>query len=419
MYLSILFLPLLGSIVSGFLGRKIGVTGSHIITTISLFVTSVLATIAFYEVGICGSPVSINLLSWIDSELLSISWGFLFDSLTVSMIIPISFISFLVHIYSISYMNNDPHNQRFFSFLSLFTFFMLVLVSGDSYLTLFIGWEGILECLKWGNINNIILNIFGVVGTAGGCLTNKNKKIVPPFQGRIIKNIKNLKNNRTFHSSIDGKFLTSSQRIGPHNIDVLSIIIGSTLGDTHLEKRQNGLGTRIIFEQSNNNVEYLMWFHSYLSTRGYCSKKIPDLKTRIKKHGIVAFHYRINSYTFSSLNWLHSMFYVYNKVTNKYVKIIPSNIEEYLTPLALAIWFMDDGSKLEQGAKIATNCFTYDENIFLCKILKNKYNLNVTIHNAGKNKGYNLYINKNSMSTFSGIVKPHMLPSLHYKLGKY
>src|SRR6201992_2976108 len=129
MYLSILALPLLGSIISGFLGRKIGVTGSHIITCTSLFLTCVLATIAFYEVGICGSPVSINLFSWIDSEFLYISWGFLFDSLTVSMIIPISFISFLVHVYSISYMNGDPHNQRFFSFLSLFTFF--------------IGWEGI------------------------------------------------------------------------------------------------------------------------------------------------------------------------------------------------------------------------------------------------------------------------------------
>ena len=139
MYLSILFLPLLGSLVSGLLGRKIGVTGSHIITCSSLGLTSVMATIAFYEVGICGSPVSIYLTSWIDSELMSVSWGFLFDSLTVSMLIPVLFVSTLVHIYSISYMGEDPHNQRFFSYLSLFTFFMLVLVAGDSYLTMFIG----------------------------------------------------------------------------------------------------------------------------------------------------------------------------------------------------------------------------------------------------------------------------------------
>jgi NADH-ubiquinone oxidoreductase chain 5 len=68
MYLSILLLPLLGSMVSGLLGRKIGVTGSHIITISSLLMSSILAAIAFYEVGICDSPVSIKLLSWIDSE---------------------------------------------------------------------------------------------------------------------------------------------------------------------------------------------------------------------------------------------------------------------------------------------------------------------------------------------------------------
>jgi NADH-ubiquinone oxidoreductase chain 5 len=143
MYLSLLALPLLGAIVSGFLGRKIGVTGSHIITTGSLFISSILASVAFYEVGICGSPVSIKLFTWIDSESMLISWGFLFDSLTVSMLIPVLYVSTLVHVYSISYMEGDPHNQRFFSYLSLFTFFMLVLVTGDNYLIMFIGWEGI------------------------------------------------------------------------------------------------------------------------------------------------------------------------------------------------------------------------------------------------------------------------------------
>ncbi len=143
MYLSILVLPLLGSIISGLLGRKIGVSGSHFITSFLLFITSILASIAFYEVGICSSPLTIHLNSWIDSEYLSISWEFLFDSLTVSMLIPVLFVSTLVHIYSISYMSEDPHNQRFFSYLSLFTFFMVVLVTGSNYLIMFIGWEGI------------------------------------------------------------------------------------------------------------------------------------------------------------------------------------------------------------------------------------------------------------------------------------
>lgn len=143
MYLSILALPLFGSAVAGLLGRKIGVTGAHIITTGSLMTTTILALVAFYEVGLCGSPVSIELFSWIDSEFMLVSWGFLFDSLTVSMLLPVLVVSSLVHLYSISYMAEDPHNQRFFSYLSMFTFFMLVLVAGDNYLIMFIGWEGI------------------------------------------------------------------------------------------------------------------------------------------------------------------------------------------------------------------------------------------------------------------------------------
>jgi NADH-ubiquinone oxidoreductase chain 5 len=154
MYLSILILPLLGSIVSGLLGRKIGVTGSHLLTCTCLILSSLLATIAFYEVGICGSPVTIKILSWIDSELMSISWEFLFDQLTVSMLIPVLYISSLIHIFSTDYMAEDPHNQRFFSYLSLFTFFMLILVSGANFFVMFIGWEGI------GVVSYLLINFW-------------------------------------------------------------------------------------------------------------------------------------------------------------------------------------------------------------------------------------------------------------------
>lgn len=85
MYLSLLLLPIFGSTVAGLLGRKIGVTGAHIITCTCTILSAGLAVVAFYEVGLCGSPVSIQLSSWIDSELMDVSWGFMFDSLTVSM----------------------------------------------------------------------------------------------------------------------------------------------------------------------------------------------------------------------------------------------------------------------------------------------------------------------------------------------
>nr|BAW99858.1 NADH dehydrogenase subunit 5 [Taphrina flavorubra JCM 22207] len=143
MYLAIITLPLLSAISAGLLGRKIGVTGAQLITSGSVITTCFLALIAFYEVGLTISPVSIKLFSWIDSESLTIDWGFNFDALTVSMLIPVLIVSALVHVYSIGYMSEDPHQQRFFSYLSMFTFFMLILVTGDNYLVMFIGWEGV------------------------------------------------------------------------------------------------------------------------------------------------------------------------------------------------------------------------------------------------------------------------------------
>jgi NADH-ubiquinone oxidoreductase chain 5 len=146
MYLSIIILPLLGSIVSGFFGRKVGVSGSQLITCSSIVITTILAIIAFFEVGFNNIPVSIDLFRWIDSEWFNVIWGFQFDSLTVSMLIPVLAISSLVHIYSIGYMNGDPHNQRFFSYLSLFTFMMIILVTANNYLLMFVGWEGVGVC---------------------------------------------------------------------------------------------------------------------------------------------------------------------------------------------------------------------------------------------------------------------------------
>ena len=129
MYLALIILPLLGSIVSGFFGRKTGVSGARIITCTCVIITTILAIIAFIEVGLNQVPVTIDLFRWIDAESINVRWGFYFDSLTVSMLIPVLIVSSLVHVYSIGYMSHDPHNQRFFSYLSLFTFMMIILVT--------------------------------------------------------------------------------------------------------------------------------------------------------------------------------------------------------------------------------------------------------------------------------------------------
>lgn len=146
MYLVIIILPLLGSIFSGFFGRNLGTKGAQLITSSSIIITTFFALLAFIEVGYNNIPVTIDLIRWIDSESLNVSWGFYYDSLTVSMLIPVLIVSSLVHIYSIGYMSHDPHNQRFFSYLSLFTFMMIILVTANNYLLMFLGWEGVGVC---------------------------------------------------------------------------------------------------------------------------------------------------------------------------------------------------------------------------------------------------------------------------------
>jgi NADH-ubiquinone oxidoreductase chain 5 len=146
MYITIVLLPFLGAILSGLFGRALGVKGVHIINVSCLLITTLLALIAYYEVVLCNSPVSIDLFSWINAEHLQISWGFYFDQLTVNMLIPVLIVSLLVHVYSIGYMGEDPHQQRFFSYISLFTGLMLVLVTGNNFLVMFLGWEGVGVC---------------------------------------------------------------------------------------------------------------------------------------------------------------------------------------------------------------------------------------------------------------------------------
>jgi NADH-ubiquinone oxidoreductase chain 5 len=146
MYLLIVLLPLISALTAGFFGRYIGREGAKYITTGSIMTTCAMSYVAFYEVALMGQPVHFDLMTWIDSEMFSFSWGFLFDSLTVVMLVVVTSVSSLVHLYSTEYMGHDPHLPRFMSYLSLFTFFMLILVTADNFLQMFVGWEGVGLC---------------------------------------------------------------------------------------------------------------------------------------------------------------------------------------------------------------------------------------------------------------------------------
>ena len=143
MYLLIIAFPLLGSLFAGFFGRLLGFRGAAVITIGCILMSAFLSILAFYEVALSGSPCSIQFAPWFISELFNASWGFYFDSLTVVMLFVITSISSLVHIYSLSYMEHDPHLPRFMCYLSIFTFFMLMLVTADNFLQMFFGWEGV------------------------------------------------------------------------------------------------------------------------------------------------------------------------------------------------------------------------------------------------------------------------------------
>lgn len=143
MYLLIVLFPLIGFCGAAGCGRWLGSRGAAVFTTTLVGLSALLSFFAFYEVGLCGSPCYIFLSPWFVSELFDASWGFLFDSLTVVMLVVVTFVSSLVHLYSVSYMGEDPHLPRFMSYLSLFTFFMLMLVTGDNFLQMFLGWEGV------------------------------------------------------------------------------------------------------------------------------------------------------------------------------------------------------------------------------------------------------------------------------------
>nr|YP_011008312.1 NADH dehydrogenase subunit 5 [Ishige okamurae]WBP70213.1 NADH dehydrogenase subunit 5 [Ishige okamurae] len=131
------------SISLGLFGRVLGKKGSSLVSVTSIIVGWIFSCFAFYEVGLCNSPVFFVLNKWFGSGILEVSWAFCFDSLTVTMIVVVTSISSLVHLYSVEYMSEDPHIIRFLSYLSLFTFFMLVLVTSDNFIQMFVGWEGV------------------------------------------------------------------------------------------------------------------------------------------------------------------------------------------------------------------------------------------------------------------------------------
>lgn len=143
MYHAIVFLPLIGFFIAGLFGRLIGARASEIVTTTLLLVAAALSWVAFVQVGFGAGTTRVQVATWMASADLRVDWAFRVDTLTAVMLVVVNTVSSLVHLYSIGYMHEDPHRPRFFAYLSLFTFAMLMLVTSDNLVQMFFGWEGV------------------------------------------------------------------------------------------------------------------------------------------------------------------------------------------------------------------------------------------------------------------------------------
>jgi ubiquinol-cytochrome c reductase cytochrome b subunit len=199
----------------------------------------------------------------------------------------------------------------------------------------------------------------------------------------------------------------NKNRIGAHNIDIISLLYGSLLGESYGEKRWNS--TRFVLQQEESNMEYLMWFHSYLAERGYCSPLKPKVSTRIGVGNKVRFFYRIRTFSYSSFNWIYEDFY------KNEIKRVPPSIENYFTPLSLAVWIMDDGVALPYGLQVSTHSFPFEDIQFLCFFLNKKYGLTCKTHK--KKRKFVIFICKKSMNRVRELVQPYFVKSMVYKLG--
>ena len=217
-------------------------------------------------------------------------------------------------------------------------------------------------------------------------------------------------------------------RIGPHNIDVLSVLICGMLGDWWGDKlnNQSGFSIRFNIEQSISNSAYIHHLTNLFFNWGYSSYIIPKL---VKKSDIklnngssldlrLRFNYKLTLYTFSSLIWIYDSFYI--NIKGKNIKRIPHWIEEYITPIGLAHWIMQDGSRQnKQGIMIATHSFTYEECLFLSEILNKKYKLKSTVVKTGHLNQWRISIWKESMEELVSIVRPYVIEEMKYKFINY
>ena len=143
MLVGAVFFPLLGATIAGFFGRWIGDRASQWVTVLCMALAALCGALSFWQVAFLAQPSTVQIVTWLDIGDLEFAWALRYDTLSAIMVAMVTFISTLIHIYSVGYMSHDATRPRFFAYLSLFTFMMLMLVTADNLVQLFFGWEGV------------------------------------------------------------------------------------------------------------------------------------------------------------------------------------------------------------------------------------------------------------------------------------
>jgi len=204
----------------------------------------------------------------------------------------------------------------------------------------------------------------------------------------------------------------AASRIGPHNLDVISVIVGSLLGDCYANKRSVE-GTRLCYRQSTVHKDYLFWLYNFFFTRGYCSNLEPRIYKRVLKNkgsdDKTYYGHEFNTFTFRSFNWVHKMFYSKGK---KVLKLE----HKYYTPLALAIWSMGSGNYINGKLELFTQFSKEKDILNLINILQDCFGLSCNMALKNK-KSYVVIISGQSLKLFQSIVLPYIIPSTMHKIG--
>lgn len=401
MYLMPLLATLMSSVFCGALpmvSRNLGHRGVTVFSIFSLTIAFLSSAAIWIDLYIGGSPVWLDLFgAWLEVGTVSVSWIFYYDLLTAHMLFTVTSVSLAVHIYATVYMRSDPHLSLFMSYLSLFTFFMLVYVCSDNLLGMMVGWEGNLHHCLNGIKNRLSLKC-----------TEKNES-----NSSMVANL---------------AVMRSRSKVLHHSHFFNQIMVGFLLGDGWLEKRGNSirLGISLAVKFKDVAQMYKLWFYGlgYIPTYHLALKSKNQKYYQIRTGALYGFRDHYDSW-YSSKPWFSCQNDQCRKLfpgidsTSKWTKRLPVYLGELFTPLVIAIWLMGDGSgMLDGGFKISTHSFSLIENQYLCDLFEKHYKIKANVLMEKKKRGgqyYYIRIWKRSLPKLIVLVKPYFKESCFYK----